>query len=141
MQLSIFLVAPAIAWFLSQLFKYLIHGFRSGSFKEHKYLYSSGNMPSSHSAMMIALLTAIGIKVGTGTPIFGAVAVITTIVLYDAINVRRAVGEQAVALQKLQNSLGKIDNFYVAKGHTLTEVIAGSAVGLSVTLSLLKFYS
>jgi acid phosphatase family membrane protein YuiD len=95
-------------------------------------------MPSSHAAMMIALLTAVGAKVGVDAPTFGVVAVITTIVLYDAINVRRAVGEQAVVLQKLQGYLGKTDNFYIAKGHTLVEVIAGSIVGLAVTYSLLK---
>lgn len=139
MQTFVYLIVPTVAWIVSQLLKYLIHSIKLKSLKSYKYLYSSGDMPSSHAAMMVSLLATLGMRGGIATPIFGAVTVLTGIILYDAVNVRRAVGEQSLVLQKLQESMGKSDDFHVAKGHTLTEVLAGSILGLLVSGIVLRF--
>lgn len=96
--------------------------------------FSSGNMPSSHSAICMSLLVVIASISGLGSPEFGIMFVLTSIVIYDAINVRRAVGEQGQVLK----TLVKDKTFYMAQGHRPLEVIVGGIVGTAVGFGLLQ---
>lgn len=136
---SPYLLVPLVAWALSQLLKYVLQGIRSNSLHDLSLLYKSGDMPSSHSALMVSLLTTIGIRDGIGSASFGIVVVLTVIILYDAVNVRRAVGEQGLVLKELANISKHKTSFYTAKGHTLTEVTAGSLLGVFVAVLVLQF--
>jgi len=64
-------------------------------------VFSTGGMPSSHSAAVTALATAIGIQEGFGSNMFAIACVLAVIVMYDATGVRRQAGEQAVMLNML----------------------------------------
>jgi acid phosphatase family membrane protein YuiD len=66
--------------------------------------------------------------------VFGVAFVFTTIVLYDALNVRRSVGEQGVVLQELAR--GK--TFFTSVGHRPIEVVAGSLIGVVVAAVMLQ---
>lgn len=136
---SVYLLVPFVAWAISQSSKYLLQGLKSNSLKDFTLLYKSGSMPSSHSALMVALLTTIGIKNGIQSVEFAIVGVLAVIVLYDAVNVRRAVGEQGVALAQLQQAKKQKTEFYTAKGHTLLEVCGGSLVGFLIAVLMLQF--
>jgi acid phosphatase family membrane protein YuiD len=57
--------------------------------------FSTGGMPSSHSAAVTSLATAIGLAEGLKSPIFAI------IVMFDAKGVRRHAGEQATVLNRL----------------------------------------
>jgi acid phosphatase family membrane protein YuiD len=132
--LSIYWIAPLIAWMVAQAAKVayaLAKGDKGGS---RPTFLSSGNMPSSHSAITIALLIVVGVLDGVHSAAFGITAVLTAIVIYDALNVRRAVGEQGLALK----SLIKEQEFFNALGHKPTEVIAGSIIGGAVSFVLLQ---
>ena len=136
---SPYLLIPVGAWIVAQLSKYIFLSLRQRSLDNYSLLYKSGDMPSSHSAVMVSLLVTVGSKLGLDSALFGVVAIVTGIVLYDAVNVRRAVGEQGLVLRKLLKTAKDKDSFYNAKGHTLLEVIVGSLVGLLVALVLLQF--
>ena len=138
-QLSSYLVAPLIAWGLAQTIKYLLQARKASSFRDLSFLYKSGNMPSSHSALMISLLTTIGLEDGTASALFAIVAVLSLIVIYDAVNVRRAVGEQGAIVLELAKKAGIKQPFYNAMGHRLTEVTAGSIIGIVSALLVLQF--
>jgi acid phosphatase family membrane protein YuiD len=103
-----------------------------------RYLYASGGMPSVHSAVVTALATTALILSGGGSSIFGVTAVVAAIVIYDSLGMRRAVGEQAVALNMVISSLnsGKV---WVQKpetklnevlGHRPFEVVVGGVMGI-----------
>ncbi len=64
-------------------------------------VFSTGGMPSSHSAAVTSLATAIGIQEGFGSNMFAIACVLAVIVMYDATGVRRQAGEQAVMLNML----------------------------------------
>ena len=64
-------------------------------------IFGSGGMPSSHSATVCALTTASGMKYGVGSFEFAISFVLSMIVMYDAMGVRRETGKQA----KLLNSV------------------------------------
>ena len=139
MKLSSYIVAPLAAWLVAQILKYVIAAIRSGNRRDFSYLYKSGNMPSSHSALMIALLTVIGVRDGMDSAVFGMAFVLSIIILYDAINVRRAVGEQGTVLKKVLVSLKQDGPLYLAQGHTLTEVAVGCAIGFLGAVAVLQF--
>ncbi|RKQ29588.1 divergent PAP2 family protein [Oceanobacillus halophilus] len=110
--------------------------------------FSTGGMPSSHSAAVTALTTAIGIVEGVSSSIFALSAIFSVITMYDASGVRRHAGRHAVALNRL------IDDFQLffdhAKdwnrkeeyekrkqlkellGHEPSEVFFGSVTGIIV---------
>lgn len=136
--LSMYLLAPLASWAVSQFLKYIFEGVRSKSY-DYKQLYKSGSMPSSHSALIVSLLTVIGFQLGIQSVEFAIVAVMAVIVLYDAVNVRRAVGEQGSVLARLLLSKKQKEQFYMAKGHTILEVSVGSLIGLTVAILMLQF--
>ncbi|UFT98211.1 divergent PAP2 family protein [Radiobacillus kanasensis] len=63
--------------------------------------FSTGGMPSSHSAAVAALTTSIGISQGFGSPIFAVSCIFSIIIMFDASGVRRHAGEQAIVLNRL----------------------------------------
>ncbi|MFC4023705.1 divergent PAP2 family protein [Oceanobacillus longus] len=62
---------------------------------------STGGMPSSHSAAVTALTTAIGIVEGVTSSVFALACIFSVITMFDASGVRRQAGEQAAVLNRL----------------------------------------
>ena len=127
---SPYLVSIIAAWVVAQLLKVVIKLVTSGKLKAD-LLYSSGGMPSSHSASVVALATVIYCVEGGDSAIFGLSVLFAAIVMYDAVMVRRSSGEQGVAIKSLikeQKSNMKLGR--IAKGHTPIEVLAGAILGL-----------
>lgn len=133
--LSPYLLAILLAWIASQGAKYLLVAIRQRSFDHIRQLYLSGNMPSAHSATVVALATLIGLKEGFGSAIFAVAALLAGIVMYDAVMVRRSSGEQGKAIQELikeQKSAVALPR--AAKGHTPLEVLVGGFLGIIIGL-------
>ncbi|RPF50311.1 divergent PAP2 family protein [Aquisalibacillus elongatus] len=63
--------------------------------------FSTGGMPSSHSAAVAALTTSVGIEHGLDSPYFAIACVLSIIVMYDATGIRRHAGEHATILNQL----------------------------------------
>lgn len=63
--------------------------------------FSTGGMPSSHSAAVTALTTAIGMVEGVTSSVFGLACVFSIITMFDASGVRRHAGEHAALLNQL----------------------------------------
>ena len=130
---SNYLVAGAVAWVIAQFSKYIITSLKYRKAEDVSKLYLSGGMPSAHSATSVAVLTVIGIVNGTDSGIFALAALFTSIVLYDAMMVRRSSGEQGMALRSLMTEQkSKVRKPFVALGHSWQEVCVGSALGFIV---------
>ena len=132
--LSIYWIAPVAAWLVAQLAKVAWAMAKGADRESMPTILTSGNMPSSHSAITVSLLVVIGVLDGMDSAAFGLATVLTSIVIYDALNVRRAVGEQGLILK----AIAKDRLFYTALGHKPTEVVAGAVVGLLVAIVLLQ---
>lgn len=132
--LSIYWVTPLVAWVVAQVLKVGIAAVGGGFRGQRPMFFSSGNMPSSHSSICLSVLTVIAGLEGLQSPEFGIMFTFTAITLYDAINVRRAVGEQGLVLQELV----KPKKFYMAQGHRLSEVVVGGALGIIVGFVMLQ---
>lgn len=129
-----YIYVPIILWFCIQSFK-LIYDLCTTKKINFKRIIGAGGMPSSHSAIVIALATLIGKNLGVDSPIFAVTLIFAFIVMYDACGVRRAAGKQAKVLNEIVNTRG-LSNLQVqeklqeALGHTPIQVFVGALIGL-----------
>jgi acid phosphatase family membrane protein YuiD len=133
------LIASCLAWVLAQISKLLIVLLREREL-QISYMTSAGGMPSSHSAVVVALATRIGMEEGVASPLFAVAFVFAGVVLYDAAGIRRAVSVQARILNRMLEEVIEYQRFNEKRllellGHTPFEVFVGSLLGLLVALS------
>lgn len=131
MIISPYITAVVCAWIVAQGAKYVIGAMRHGGFRANvRQLYLSGNMPSAHSASVMALLVVIGRIDGIYSGLFAMATLFSAIVMYDAVMVRRSSGEQGIVLKELLVSTkSKLAVPFVVKGHRPLEVIVGAVIG------------
>ena len=142
---TIFLTA-AFGWLVAQVLKTLIHLIVSKKFVAER-LVGSGGMPSSHSATVCALVTAVCYEYGAGSFEFAISFVLSMIVMYDAMGVRRETGKQAKLLNSVffENILNLDGVFLQEKlkeyvGHTPLQVVAGAVLGILLAVLTGKLY-
>ncbi|RAP75896.1 divergent PAP2 family protein [Paenibacillus montanisoli] len=70
--------------------------------------FTTGGMPSSHSAAVVSLATAIGLDQGWSSTGFAIASVVGAITMYDAIGIRRQAGIHAVYLNQVIHSLREV---------------------------------
>ena len=132
----IYLIAPVAGWLVAQGIKFILTLRKDGI--TWGDAVQSGGMPSSHTALMMALTVVVGETQGYISAIFGVTAAVTAIIIYDAMGVRRTTGQQTAAINELakrSNTTLKTE-ITVSRGHTLSEVIGGVLVGIIVGFSL-----
>jgi len=134
---SPYITAGLAGWIISQLGKYVVASFKNGKLASMRQLYLSGNMPSAHSATVVAVLVVVGLKDGIESGLFGLALVFASVVLYDAMMVRRSSGEQGIAITALiKESKIPVPLPRVAMGHTPLEVAVGSLIGFAVGVTV-----
>ena len=126
------ILAVLLAGFGAQLVKLTLLWFKHKTLSWHD-LVVTGGMPSSHSAFVIALATIIYLEEGT-TSVFALSLVLALIVLRDAFGVRRSVGMEGRALQKLFRMHHLKSRFHYSLGHSPTEVAVGALIGFVIAL-------
>ena len=131
-----FFIVPFLVWFFIQLFKFIYDLIKTKQIN-FKRILGAGGMPSSHSAVVTALATMIGIEEGIDSPLFALAGVFAFVVMYDAAGVRRAAGKQAKILNKIVNTPGLsgvevTEKLQEVLGHTPTQVFVGAIIGVIV---------
>lgn len=115
-------------------------------------IFSTGGMPSSHSAAVTALATGVALDNGLASSLFAVSAVFAIITMFDATGVRRHAGEQATVLNKLvtdfntfvgeakswpqQEEAEKQKKLKELLGHQPIEVFFGGLTGILLALFL-----
>ncbi len=120
---NIYLWAAMGGWFFAQTFKILLNFLKKKKVELGLYA-STGGMPSAHTATVTGLATSVGRHVGFSSATFAITVVFATVVITDALNLRREVGLHAKELQRLTNR-----KFNVLSGHTPLEVLIGAMIG------------
>ncbi|MBP9827291.1 divergent PAP2 family protein [Candidatus Saccharibacteria bacterium] len=135
--ISEYLYIPLITWGIAQMIKFSIAVFK-GEYRP-SLLFSSGGMPSVHSATVSALATTALLLGGAASPLFGITGIFAAIVMYDSLGVRRSAGEQAKTLNRLINDLvsagavktpSRYTHLKEILGHRPLEVLIGSLLGI-----------
>jgi len=131
-----YLLPALVAWAIAQVLKVIISSVRRHRL-DLRVLAEMGGMPSSHSALVMGLTTAVGRGQGVDSAAFAIALVFSFVVMYDAQGVRRAVGRQAAVLNRLVEDMVTMRGIQEARlrellGHTPVEVLVGAALGIAV---------
>lgn len=119
---------PLVVLLLTEFAKLFVGRIRTGQWEDH--FFHSGGMPSSHSAFVTSLLILVGRKLGVESAEFSIAFVFASVVWYDAMGARRALGQQAQVLNRLQHWRHLKERL----GHSFMEVLAGVVFGAAVTI-------
>jgi acid phosphatase family membrane protein YuiD len=120
-----------------------------------KFFTSTGGMPSSHSAAVTALTTAIAFETGFGSPLFAVSSIFAIIVMFDATGVRFQAGQQAIIINQMRTDfqtfvsqskgwtqkkdIEKIQELKTLLGHKPSEVFMGALTGIIISILLYVF--
>ena len=132
--------APAItAWFIAQLLKVILTWVSSKKMDMSRFI-GSGGMPSSHSSLVMAVTTAIGLGQGFDSYMFGLALTVALVVMYDAAGVRRAAGDQARIPNRVVGFIFHEEEFNHKQlkellGHKPIEVLAGAILGVATAVA------
>ncbi|MDR9391158.1 MAG: divergent PAP2 family protein [Trueperaceae bacterium] len=134
--------AAVVATVVAQLIKLVLAAATERRFAPERLL-ETGGMPSSHSASVAALATALGMTEGVTSPVFAVAMVLAGIVMYDATGIRRAAGMQAQLINDLVEELGHLfdegfqpDALQTLLGHTYPQVLVGALLGVATAVVL-----
>jgi acid phosphatase family membrane protein YuiD len=105
-----------------------------------RLFFTTGGMPSSHTAAVVALTTSIYITEGIHSLAFSISFVFAAIVMHDAMSIRRAAGKQAEVINEWSRILADLheggefspENLKTMLGHNGIQVIAGTLLGLGI---------
>lgn len=131
-------ISAFFGWLVAQCIKLLLHTMRTRRI-DFTILVSTGGMPSSHSAMVSALATSVGLSVGFADPIFAVALGFALVVMFDAQSFRRAAGQQARLLNQIVEELFKEHHLSEGRlaellGHTRFEVFFGMLLGIVIAI-------
>ena len=126
------------AWLVAQTLKVVIYLLMERRLDLWR-LVSMGGMPSSHSALVSALATGVGVADGVRSSSFALAVVFASVVMYDAAGIRQAVSAQARILNRLLDEYFKhqrLDEVRLREllGHTRVEVFVGALLGIVTAL-------
>ncbi|XP_047336502.1 uncharacterized membrane protein YuiD [Impatiens glandulifera] len=131
-------VSWILAWFIAQSIKVILTLLLERKW-DIRVMFSSGGMPSSHSALCTALTTSVAICHGVADSLFPVCLGFSLIVMYDAIGVRRHAGMQAEVLNVIIGDL--FEGHPIGKrklkellGHTPSQVAVGALLGIVVAI-------
>ncbi len=140
------ILAFVIGFSIAQILKLIIflivnRGKKLKAGEVFSWLIKSGGMPSGHSASFGAATTNIGFHEGFDSIIFALALCVMIVIVYDAVNVRYATGEQGKKINKIIEKQ-KIDEkgVKVIEGHTKFEALVGILLGIAVGSTIFSIF-
>lgn len=137
-------ISAALGWFVAQVLKTLIHMFITKQFVMER-MVGSGGMPSSHSATVCGLATAVGIHYGGGSYEFAMAAILAIVVMHDAMGVRMETGRQGKVLNEMMEVFTNMGKQISAEarlkefvGHTPLQVLMGAILGIIIAVIVMS---
>ena len=132
------LIAAFFGWLTAQILKTIIYVAVNKNFNPERLL-GDGGMPSSHSATVMALVTATALNYGADTFEFAVAGVLALITMHDAMGVRRETGKQAKVINNMMDWFKQMDSNISPEqqlkefvGHTPLQVLFGALLGILI---------
>ena len=134
----------ALAWAAAQILKTLLTWLSTGELNPER-LFGAGGMPSSHSATVCGLATAVGIRYGGGSYEFAMAAILAIVVMHDAMGVRMETGRQGKVLNEMMEVFTNMGKQISAEarlkefvGHTPLQVLMGAILGIIIAVIVMS---
>ena len=133
------IIVSALACIITQIIKMAVILVRRKRFYLRAFI-TTGGMPSAHSAIVCSLATSVAMVEGFNSVAFGISAILAFVVMFDAAGLRRAVGQQAVVLNRIVKELMELSSAADFEhdsreiiGHTILQVVVGAVLGAAVS--------
>lgn len=138
------LMSAGAGWLGAQVIKVFTGMFKDRKFNFATLFFSTGGMPSSHAAVVCALVTSSIILLGWGSHVTAVTIALAVIVMIDASGVRYETGKQSQILNKMITELFSPENtpaefnmkLKVLVGHTPFQVVMGALFGIACAILL-----
>lgn len=133
------LLCALSAWLAAQICKVFITLILTHKL-EIRWLFSSGGMPSAHTACVVALAVMTGFTEGMNSTVFAVSVMFAVVVMYDATGVRRETGRQGKVINQILKHMLETgqpisdENLKELVGHTPLQVFFGFITGLAIAL-------
>ena len=131
------ILIPIITAIIAQIIKVIISlARREFSWREiNRY----GGFPSSHTAMVVALITELLILEGLSSASLAVAVVVAILTIRDATGLRQHLGKHGKVLNKLIKELPdkreyKFPFLEERLGHTISEALGGAALAIIISL-------
>lgn len=111
------LSSAIVSWITAQTMKTILTLITTKKLQLER-MFGAGGMPSAHSAFVCSMTLATARQEGFSSPMFAIAIILAAIVMYDAMGVRRAAGEQAKVINRI---VFGIKNSDAAKNQTEEE--------------------
>lgn len=150
------LIAALLSIVLAQLIKIPVTYFFTRKL-DWRLITSTGSMPSSHSAAVTALTTAIAYESGLASPLFAVSAIFAVIVMFDATGIRYQAGQHAIIINQMRidfekfiheakdwpekDEEEKIEELKTLLGHKPSEVFVGGLLGVLNAMMIYTFFT
>jgi uncharacterized protein len=128
----------AVTWAITQVLKVIVVLVQEKRIAWNFFI-TSGGMPSSHTATVCALATAIAMTEGMASIYFSISVVLAVIVMYDAAGVRQSVGQHSAFLNRIvkefsfhPSKVNRGKDFREFIGHTPLQVFVGALLGVFI---------
>ncbi|MDR3552699.1 MAG: divergent PAP2 family protein [Clostridia bacterium] len=139
---NLVLISAGLSWISAQTIKMLLTFISTKKVKMER-MFGAGGMPSAHSAMVCSLSLGIAHECRIDSPEFALTVCFAGVVMYDAMGVRRAAGEQAKAINRMADAMEKSECEEIIDkdlkeylGHTPLEVLVGALLGIVIWMIL-----
>ncbi|KYC45825.1 MAG: Divergent PAP2 family protein [Candidatus Methanofastidiosum methylothiophilum] len=127
------IITPTLIAYLASVFGKIINESLKNKSLSIQVAIKDGGMPSSHTATVIGLATAIFLHEGMST-VFWVSLVFAFVVMKDATGIRWETGQQAKVINQILKKLrmGKVvdEELKELLGHTEAQVVGGFIVGV-----------
>jgi len=132
------LITPFITLFIVQSIKLMTDGVK-GNYTIRDLFFTYGGMPSSHTAFVTSMSTMVALNEGINSSDFGIAAILSLIVITDAVILRRYIDGHGQAVKKLVERLPEAERktfppVATKLEHTIPQVLVGAAVGIVVSI-------
>ena len=144
--LNQYAIAGVVAWLIAFS---LNHALNKGSNKAKQGSWLvSGGMPSKHTSVVVAVTATALIVDGMASGEFAIAGTLTAVAMYDAVNVRRATGENRAAILALYDHLKEAKNMhdeeplreFKSMGHKPEDVAVGLIIGCLAAVLVNLFF-
>ena len=128
-------ICGLLSAFVGQVIKFILFTAKTHRIN-FKIFTTTGGMPSTHSAGVMAVSTIIGFLRGFDSIAFAIAISFSLVTMYDAAGVRRAAGKTAACLNRMMDDFYKHDiqamggKLKELLGHTPFEVFIGAIFGV-----------
>ena len=136
-------IIPIIVGCITQSIKFLLSVIRHKKIKL-EFIFTSGHMPSAHTAFVVSLVTVTAFFDGIFSTTFTISFVLAYIVIYDALKIRTNIGYNGKIINKLIQEIPEIKkgDYPILRervGHRPSEVLVGAVLGFILTVFLIIF--